>query len=78
MGIYPVGSFVRLNSGEYAVVVDLNVVDPLNPSIRVAYDKGMRQIPMRTVNLSTNDTDLNIAEVVNPDEYQVDIYKLIQ
>ena len=78
LGVYPVGSFVRLSSGNHAVVVDHNITDPLHPSIRVVYDNKMRQIPMTTIDLSDENIELKITDVINPDEYKVDVYKLIQ
>lgn len=78
MGVYPVGSFVRLDSGNHAVVIDHNIGNPLNPSIRVVYDSKMQKIPMTTVNLSDHDNELKIVDVINPDEYEIDVYKLIQ
>lgn len=77
LGVYPVGSFVQLSNGEYGVVVDSSTSDPLNPVVRVAYDRHIRQIPYRTANLS-DEKRLKIADVVNPDEYGVDVYRLIQ
>ena len=78
LGVYPVGSFVRLSSGSHAVVVDHNVADPLHPTIRVVYDQKMRQVPVTTVNLADDCVELKITDVINPDEYNIDIYKLIQ
>jgi len=78
LGVYPVGSFVRLSSGKHAVVVDHNPVDPLHPSVRVVYDSRMHQIPMVTVNLADEGDKVKITDVINPDEYKVDVYRLIQ
>ena len=77
LGVYPVGSFVRLSSGNHGVVVDHAPGDPLNPSVRVAYDSRMRQVPMITVDLSADEA-LTVSDVINPDEHGVDIFKLIQ
>jgi len=77
LGVYPVGSFVRLTSGEYGVVVDISQNDPLNPVVRVAYDRHIKQIPYKTANLS-DEKRLKVADVVNPDDYGVDVYRLIQ
>jgi len=76
MGVYPVGSFVRLTSGEYGVVLDHCPGNPLNPSVRVAFDSRMRAITMRTVELSRSEK-LQVADVINPDEYGIDVFTLI-
>jgi putative nucleotidyltransferase with HDIG domain len=40
LGIYPVGNFVRLNTGEVGVVRQVHAPDPYRPQVRVVYDKG--------------------------------------
>ena len=75
LGVYPVGSFVRLSSGNHAVVVDHNETDPLNPLVREVYDGAMRQIPARETDLSACHT--TITEVINPADYNINVYRLI-
>ncbi|MGL1863343.1 MAG: HD-GYP domain-containing protein [Pseudodesulfovibrio sp.] len=77
LGVYPVGSFVHLSTSEYGVVVDLSPEDPLNPSVRIAFNKDMRQKLVRTINLSNTD-EISIKDVVNPDDHGIDVFKLIQ
>ena len=40
IGIYPVGNFVRLDTGEIAVVVDTYAPDPHRPQVRIIIDRG--------------------------------------
>jgi len=40
LGIYPVGNFVRLNTGEVAVVRQVHAPDPYRPQVRVVFDKA--------------------------------------
>ena len=77
LGVYPVGSFVRLSSGDHGVVVDFSPEDPLNPTVRVVFNDMMKPIPHTEINLSDEDA-LKITDVINPDEHKIDIYKLIQ
>src|SRR4051812_37669212 len=44
LGIYPVGNFVRLNTGEVAVVRQIHAPDPYRPQVRVVYDKDGARI----------------------------------
>src|SRR5215467_4446898 len=44
LGIYPVGNFVRLNTGEIAVVRQAHAPDPYRPQVRVVYDKAGTRI----------------------------------
>lgn len=43
VGIYPVGSLVRLESGHLAVVEELHADAPVSPVVRVIYHAGRRQ-----------------------------------
>ncbi|HOD32204.1 MAG TPA: HD-GYP domain-containing protein [Holophaga sp.] len=56
VGIYPVGSLVRLESQRLAVVVDLGEGSLLNPVVRVVYDARRRKP------LEPQDLDLSRAE----------------
>jgi HD-GYP domain-containing protein (c-di-GMP phosphodiesterase class II) len=75
LGVYPVGSFVRLSNGNHAVVIDHNIVDPLLPLVREVYDGSMRQIPATEIDLAVGGT--TITEVVNPEDYNINVYRLI-
>jgi len=39
LGIYPVGNFVKLDTGEVAVVRQVHAPDPYRPQVRVLFDK---------------------------------------
>ncbi len=45
LGIYPIGTFVQLNTGEMAVVSMPNHTDPLKPKVLVLYDRSRRRLP---------------------------------
>jgi uncharacterized domain HDIG len=78
LGVYPVGSLVRLSSGDHAVVVDHNPAAPLSPLVRIAFDQAMRPIGGSTQDLSGRDDDLKITDVINPDDHQVDVYSFLR
>ena len=40
LGIYPVGNYVKLDTGEVAVVRQVHAPDPYRPQVRVLYDKA--------------------------------------
>ena len=46
MGLYPVGSLVRLNTGAYAVVLRPSPDDPRRPRVRVVYSPDARRLDM--------------------------------
>ncbi|MFQ5737181.1 MAG: HD domain-containing phosphohydrolase [Thermodesulfobacteriota bacterium] len=45
LGIYPIGTFVELNTGEMAVVNMPNHLDPLKPKVLMLFDSGRRRLP---------------------------------
>ena len=58
VGIYPVGSLVRLNSGELALVVKSNPADPSRPFLRLLFDgRGRRLAEEQDVNLMETDPE---------------------
>jgi len=68
MGIYPIGSIVRLNDGFVARVVKVNVNAPLRPVVQMLMDNGGRVIStgkVTTVDL-LEDKKLFIKEAINP------------
>ncbi|QJB55876.1 HD-GYP domain-containing protein [Pseudodesulfovibrio sp. zrk46] len=77
LGVYPVGSFVRLTSGDHGVVILTASEQPLKPTVRVVYDRKIKQIPMKDIDLS-KEKRLKVDDVVNPDDHGVDVFRLIQ
>ncbi|WP_147819932.1 HD-GYP domain-containing protein [Salidesulfovibrio onnuriiensis] len=83
LGIYPVGSFVRLTDGRHGVVVGHHADAPLRPVVKVAFDLAMQPITPRVVDLveqaaGQNGKQLLIADIVNPQESGVDVAKLMR
>ncbi|MEW6647846.1 MAG: HD-GYP domain-containing protein [Pseudomonadota bacterium] len=53
VGIYPVGTLVRLESGRLAIVLEPGEKGPLYPTVRVVYDTNKRQfVTPRDIDLS--------------------------
>ena len=77
LGVYPIGSFVQLSTGERGVVINHTPDDPLNPLVKIVYDRRFRQIPAREVDLTSRQS-LHIKDVINPDDYGIDVYRLLQ
>lgn len=71
VGIYPVGTLVRLNSGKLAVVIEQHEDHLLQPRVRVVFDEGLgRHVSPSDVDLTTS--DVVIAEAVAPQEVRID------
>jgi putative nucleotidyltransferase with HDIG domain len=52
LGIYPLGSFVKLSNGEHAVVVAVHHKNTLHPTVKVICDAALFKIPPRTLDLA--------------------------
>ncbi len=73
VGIYPVGTLVRLDSGMVGVVVDQNESDLLLPIVRVVFDEGRkRYIKPNDVDLVSGISEVQIVGAVAPTEVGVD------
>ncbi|WP_035104223.1 HD-GYP domain-containing protein [Desulfohalovibrio reitneri] len=82
MGIYPVGSFVRLSNGHYGVVCETNAQQPLRPSVKIVFDDKMRQRRAEVVDLAERARGpepqrLEIAESLDPRDYKIDVMRLL-
>lgn len=67
LSMYPLGTYVRLNSGEVGVVTELKPRYPLRPIIRVNPDAERGRGETKDLDLSTT-TLLHIVEVIKPVE----------
>jgi HD-GYP domain-containing protein (c-di-GMP phosphodiesterase class II) len=82
LGIYPVGNFVRLNTGEVAVVRQIHAPDPYRPQVRVVYDKdGARIETPYDISLFDVQPEPGVASSVvsplNPADYPLDPLTLV-
>lgn len=77
LGVYPVGSLVRLSTGEAALVAASNPEAPLNPLVRLVLDSNDKPMPPRDLNLSLEHDDpgngaVRIVDCLNPKSLGVD------
>ena len=78
VGIFPVGGFVKLNTGELAVVVQRNQVVQLKPRIMIITDPKGNKLPHpQTLDLSAQFVlpgrmPRMVSKIVDPKDYQID------
>jgi hypothetical protein len=71
VGIYPIGSLVRLQSGRLGVVTEQNESSLLSPRVKVFYStKSMMPLRPETIDLAERGTTDRIAAVESPDNWQ--------
>ncbi len=80
LGIYPVGSCVRLKSGEIAIVTGLNRSDPLHPSVKIILGKDGKYLP-KPVEIDLTDKSerkkREIITLVNPTLLNIDVTRYL-
>ena len=77
LGIYPVGNFVKLNTGEVAVVRQVHAPDPYRPQVRVVFDKAGATVETPyDLNLWEAQADPSMPSAIvaplDPADYQID------
>jgi len=74
MGIYPVGTLVKLTSGKLGLISRLNKQKPLHPFVRVFYNARMNQaIPISEINLSLSKHKDQIDCCIRPEEFNLNL-----
>lgn len=70
VGIYPVGTLVRLSSGHLGFVIDINAGDLTRPVVRLFHSiAGAGPVPHRDVNLLLDPDGDSILSVEDPDKW---------
>jgi len=74
MGIYPVGTLVKLTSGKLGLISRLNKQRPLHPFVRVFYNARMNQaIPISEIDLSLPKHKDQIDCSIRPEEFNLNL-----
>lgn len=81
MGVYPVGSLVRLDSGRVAVVADLrSEATTLHPVLKVVFDRRLRPVRPETLDLSETAGRPGAPRIIaclDPRAYNIEVGRLI-
>lgn len=82
LGVYPVGSFVQLKSGEYGIICESDRKNPARPKIKLLFDKNMRSRRARIVDLAMfSDTPseprAEIKRCLDPGVHKLDLARLL-
>jgi putative nucleotidyltransferase with HDIG domain len=77
LGVYPVGSFVRLSNGMYGVIKEINPDRLLWPKVTIIMDTQRRRIVPHLLDLTMahemGQTEISIDTCLDPREYGVDL-----
>ncbi len=83
VGVYPVGSFVQLNNGFFAIVLSANPDSKLNPVVEIIADENQTPLKRKVaVDLSKGKkyqgVELKISKSVSDNELKIDMNHFIQ
>ncbi|HET8707058.1 MAG TPA: HD domain-containing phosphohydrolase [Pseudomonadales bacterium] len=82
MGVYPIGSAVKLNTGEKALVIETTREEPLLPRIKIYYDRsGAAMLKPKEVDLlkeKPGESARKIEGVINPEDPGQDPARLLR
>ncbi len=74
LGVYPVGTLVKLTSGKLGLISQLNDGKPLTPHVRVFYNTRMNQaIPIKELDLSKTKHNDQIDCCIKPEEFNLNL-----
>ena len=74
IGVFPVGTLVRLKSQRLGIVIQAGQQDPLCPVVKVFYHSKFRQqLPVTDVDLAAARVDDEIEAAVKPEQFKLDL-----
>lgn len=74
IGVFPVGTLVRLKSQRLGIVIQSGSSDPLKPVVKVFYHSKFRQqVPVTDVDLGAPRCDDEIEAAVKPEQFKIDL-----
>ncbi|MCF6194024.1 MAG: HD-GYP domain-containing protein [Kangiellaceae bacterium] len=78
MGVYPVGSLVKLSSNQLAVVEERNAKDPIRPKVKTFYSVSQNHfVGSKEIDLS-DDSNEQIEKGVRANEFNLDMNKILE
>jgi len=74
LGVYPVGTLVKLNSGKLGLISKLNKQRPLHPYVKVFYNTRLSQaIPIEEINLAKSKYKDQIDCCIKPEDFNINL-----
>ena len=78
MGVHPIGTLVKLQSGRLAIVVERNDQAPLQPKVKVIYSTtGQHHLEVKVLDLARASANETIECAVDPKAYGIDLARYL-
>ncbi|MFC0120277.1 HD-GYP domain-containing protein [Pseudoalteromonas xiamenensis] len=79
IGLYPVGTLVKLRSFKVGVIAESNHEAPLKPVVKVFYSaKHMHYVPVQDIDLSSKKIDDELDAAIKPEEFSIDLIRFFR
>ena len=79
IGLYPVGSLVKLKSQRIGMVVSSNPAQPLRPVVKIFYSaKSMYHIAVEDIDLAEKRCKDELEAAIKPEEFGLDLIKFFK
>ncbi|WP_111978930.1 HD-GYP domain-containing protein [Algibacillus agarilyticus] len=79
IGVYPVGTLVKLESGKLAIVTKSNKIAPLKPRIKVFYHTTHKHFTdMKEIDLARAGETESIESSVKPEQFKIDLNRFFR
>ena len=72
LGVYPIGSVVRMNDGSSGVVSVTNPEQPIRPVVSIVRDSAGKDMPLRICDLAGQTCSLEIDNCLSPESTGID------
>ncbi|CCQ09475.1 HD domain protein [Pseudoalteromonas luteoviolacea B = ATCC 29581] len=79
IGLYPVGTLVKLRSQKIGIIAESNPNAPLKPIVKVFYSiRAMHYTPVQNIDLSSKRVDDELEAAIKPEEFGIDLIRFFK
>jgi hypothetical protein len=77
LGVYPVGSLVKLSNDKLAIVIEGNRVNPVKPKVKIIYNLKLNHT-ITPSDFDLKNSETTIESAVNAEDYGINLSKIIR
>lgn len=79
IGLYPVGTLVKLKSQKVGIISESNHISPLKPVVKVFYSaRSMHHIQVQDIDLNSKKVDDELDAAIKPEEFNLDLIRFFR
>jgi HD-GYP domain-containing protein (c-di-GMP phosphodiesterase class II) len=77
LGVYPVGSLIKLSNDKLAIVIEGNRVNPVKPKVKIIYNLKLNHT-ITPSDFDLQNSETTIESAVNAEDYGINLSKIIR